>query len=130
MRHKYDRVLIFSAGQPALDTAYSHLVFNFSLELYGKVSTVLRHAVLVIRLEHADHVRIISVRPHSRLGNVVRKELLGPEQLMRGGTPACVGSRYARLEKGPEGLSLVRRLRALVVAASSVVFPGVPRMPS
>ena len=43
---------------------------------------MLRHAVLIVCLEQAaDHVRIVPVRPHSRLGYVLRKIFVGPEQL-------------------------------------------------
>jgi hypothetical protein len=92
---------------------------------------VLRHAVLVVRLKHANHVRIVPVRPHSRLGYVVRKELLEPEQPLRGRTSTrIIRYRYPLLKKRREGLSVFRRRRILVAATSSRVFPSVPRMPS
>ena len=112
-------------------TPYTYLILNLPLKLYREVSTVLRYAVLVVRLECANHVRIVPIRPHSRLGYIVRQELLKPEQLLRGGASTrVVGCRHALLEKRREGLSLVRRRRVLIAATSSNVFPSVPRMPS
>jgi hypothetical protein len=71
-------------------TPYPYPVLNLPLKLYREVSTVLRYTVLVVRLKHANNVRIIPVRPHSRLRYVVRQELLEPEQLLRSRTSTRV----------------------------------------
>jgi len=84
---------------------------------------MLRYAVLVVRLEHTtDHVGIVSVCPHSRIGDVLGKILLWPEEL--GGSiiaRATVGDRgqgrdrsrgrgrWLGLEEGFEEASFIRR---------------------
>jgi hypothetical protein len=83
---------------------YSYSVLNLLLELYHKVLAVLRHAILVVRLERTDHVRIVPIGLHSRLGYVVRKEL-EPEQPRRSRTSTRdVSCRNALLKKRPESL--------------------------
>ena len=38
---------------------------------------MLRYAILVIRLEHPlDYIRVVSVRPYPRVGNVGREQLV------------------------------------------------------
>ena len=90
-------------------TPYPYPVLNLPLKLYREVSTVLRYTVLVVRLKHANHVRIVPVRPHSRLGYVVRKELLEPEQPLRGRTSTrIIRYRYPLLNNIPTFATLVR----------------------
>ena len=57
-------------------------LFHLSLELDGEVLSVLRYAVLVVRAKQVrDHVRVVSVRPYSRVGRVGREQLVRPERV-------------------------------------------------
>jgi hypothetical protein len=110
---------------------YSYPVLNLPHELYRKVSAVLRHTVLVVRLERTDHVRIVPIGPHSRLGYVVRKELLELEPPRRSRPP--LGSSAAEalfLKRGRKVFRLFGVAVSLLPArVSSQVCLGCPRKP-
>lgn len=102
---------------------------------------MLRYTVLIVRLEHANHIRIVSICPYSRFGYVLGKVLLRPKYLTRSRRlpMVCIGAGGTRtrtfgLEERPDGLEdirLARCRRAFVLALCSVViFPRRPRMTS
>lgn len=106
-----------------------YLVLDVSLNVCRKVLTVLRDTVLVICLEHPDHLRIVPVSPHSRLGYIMCKELLGPEQLVRNGFVAGVFGIQCFLVEMSDP-TLLRCCRGLLIPPRSTILPCMPRMPS
>jgi len=96
---------------------------------------VLIDAVLIVGLkEKANRVRIVSVRPHSRIGDVVCEVLVGPEHLgLRGAclVDQCVNG-WRRLDSKP-GLQrpfLPRRRGARLGATWPIILPRVLGMAS
>jgi hypothetical protein len=92
---------------------------------------MLRYAALVVRLEHADHVRLVPVRPHSCVRDIASKKLLWPERLS-GVEPPSVGTVDAFLLNTDHrgrllGLTVLWSL--LPALLSSQVLLGCPRKP-
>lgn len=100
---------------------------------------MLRYAVLIVRLEEANHVGIVPICPYSCIGKIVDEKVIGPKDTARGrgrrggARPAAliIVACWDRLrsEGGLEAVEFAWRRRLNGRAFRLFVLPRVSRVP-